>query len=69
VEDLSFSTLAAGLIFGIIGGAGFKIGKNIGSIHKMIVGAILMVYPYFTPGAVITFSAGVLLTIVLFAKD
>ena len=62
-------TLIAGLFFGLIGIAGLKIGKNIGSAHKMVVGAALIGYPYFVENPYLMWGIGILLSIFLFHKD
>jgi hypothetical protein len=41
------SNIFAGIIFGMIGLVGFKFGKNEGNPKRMILGASLMIYPYF----------------------
>lgn len=44
---LGMAKIVAWLIFGAIGFVAFSYGKKSGSTRPMIIGAILLVYPYF----------------------
>lgn len=48
--QFSFSSLLAGLIFGIIGLWVFRQGKRNSNMKVLSVGLALMIYPYFTTG-------------------
>lgn len=62
--------LAASFIFGIIGFYAFLHGKREGSWKRMILGILLLVYPYFVPGVGAAWFVGALLCAVLyFWKD
>ena len=45
---MSFGNIMAGMVFSGIGFVAFTYGKKMGSGKHMILGAALMVYPYFT---------------------
>jgi hypothetical protein len=58
--------LFAGMIFGCIGGGAWMWGKRRSSAPHMILGALLIGYPYFTNNLIILWGAGVILTAMLF---
>ena len=55
-----------GLIFSGVGLVALRYGRAQGKSHAMIVGGALMVYPYFTPDALLTGLIGAGLTALLF---
>lgn len=64
--DFDVGNIVIGLVFSGVGFIAFRYGKNAGKMNAMIVGGALMVYPYFTPTAVITALVGAGLTTLLF---
>lgn len=58
--------LIAGGVFGMIGFFAFLNGKKYGAWKRIVIGIALMIYPYFTPGALWTCSVGILLCIGLY---
>lgn len=64
--EFDASSLFFGIIFGIVGVGAFQYGRNTHSGRHMILGLLLMAYPYFIPGAWLTFLIGALLTSLLF---
>ena len=58
--------LAASFVFGVIGFYAFLNGKKEASWKRMILGILLMVYPYFVPGAWATWLVGAALCAVLY---
>ncbi|MEI8341580.1 MAG: amino acid transport protein [Verrucomicrobiota bacterium] len=58
--------LLAGVLFGSIGMGAFVYGKKRASAVHMILGALLMGYPYFVSGVQALIGIGVGLTIALF---
>ena len=63
---MSTATLLGGLIFGSIGTAAFIYGKKQASGKAMVVGILLVAFPYFVPNPIALFAVGVLLTAALF---
>jgi len=60
------ANLIAGVIFGGIGFAAFLYGKKQANFKALVIGMILMVYPYFVTNPVLLYAIGVALTLVLF---
>jgi len=60
------ATLFASLLFGIVGFAAFRYGKKSPSLKAMLLGAALMVYPYFVEDIWLLYVIGVALTAGLF---
>jgi hypothetical protein len=60
------SILFAGVLFGSIGCGAFVYGKRRASAAHMILGALLMGYPYFVSGAPALYGIGAALTAALF---
>ncbi|HSY48823.1 MAG TPA: amino acid transport protein [Thermoanaerobaculia bacterium] len=60
-------TLFLGLLFGTIGTVYMIYGKRQSSVIHIIVGAILIVYPYLFTNALLVFIAGVILTAIPYA--
>ncbi|RZA09730.1 MAG: hypothetical protein EOP11_00720 [Proteobacteria bacterium] len=59
--DLSFSTIAAGIIFGAIGLWLIKSGRREGNLWFAMIGLVLLVYPYFSPNAWVDWGLGIFL--------
>jgi len=60
-------TILLGLLFGSIGTVYMIYGKRMASPLHIIVGAILIVYPYLFSNALLVFLAGVILTAIPYA--
>jgi hypothetical protein len=61
-------SLFLGLLFGSIGTVYLIYGKRQSSPMYLIVGAILIVYPYLFSNAILVFLAGVILTAIPWAR-
>ena len=64
--DFSAAKIFACTIFGAIGFAVFLYGKKNKSVRPMIIGAALMVYPYFISGTFFLYLVGIALTTALY---
>ena len=64
--DSFTAVLFAGVIFGSIGVGAWIYGKKRASAAHMILGAVLIAYPYFTMNLIILYGVGVVLTLMLF---
>ena len=53
------------IIFGAIGMAALVYGKKAGLLYPMLIGAALMIYPYFVTQTWLLYGVGILLTVVL----
>jgi len=58
--------IISGIIFSIIGWYAFIHGKREKSIRPMVIGIMLMVYPYFISNALLALAIGLALTAALF---
>jgi hypothetical protein len=56
----------ANILFGIIGWYAFIHGKREKSWRPMVIGIVLMVYPYFVSNTLLTFAIGIALTAALY---
>lgn len=65
--DLSPAGLFAGLLFGTLGFAGWRIGRKRQSGGKMLLGAALLLYPWFVEDPLWMWAGGIALTVLLFA--
>ena len=65
-DKMSAANLFAGVLFGAIGFAAFLYGKNQASFKLMIIGGVLMAFPYFIADTFALYAVGVLLTTALF---
>jgi hypothetical protein len=65
-DDFSTAKIIAWIIFGAIGFAAFLYGKKNKSFRPMIIGAALMVYPYFISGTFFLYLTGITLTAALY---
>ena len=63
--SLDAPTLLAGLLVSSIGFVLLSYGKKMTRPPHLIAGLILMVYPYFIPGAILTLAIGALLLTLL----
>jgi multisubunit Na+/H+ antiporter MnhE subunit len=59
--DFSTSSLIAGFIFGVIGFWMLREGKKKANITIVVIGILLMAYPYFTKGPFLDWGVGVVL--------
>jgi hypothetical protein len=60
------SNFVGGMIFGSIGFVAFVYGKKMAQYRMMVIGLILMVFPYFVSGNWMLYGVGTVLTLVLF---
>ena len=58
--------LMGGFLFAGIGFIAFMYGKKNGEFRPLIIGVLLMGYPYFLKGTAVLYLVGILLTVVLF---
>ena len=58
--------ILGGLVFSIIGWFAFSRGKKEKSWRAMVLGIVLMVYPYFISNTLLFFAVGIALTAALF---
>jgi hypothetical protein len=61
-------SLFLGLLFGSIGTVYLIYGKRMSSPIHLVVGAILIIYPYLFSNAILVFLAGVILTAIPWAR-
>lgn len=59
-------TLFAGVLFGAIGIAAWRIGRRRDSARHMLLGAALVIYPWLIPDGVWVWVVGALLTALVF---
>jgi membrane-bound ClpP family serine protease len=59
--DLDASTLAAGFLVSGVGFVLFSYGRKMSRFPHIIVGLVLMVFPYFVPGVLLMFGIAALL--------
>jgi hypothetical protein len=64
--NLSSANIIASVLFGSIGFAAFIYGKKQSNFKALVLGMILMVYPYFVPNPIALYAIGVVLTVLLF---
>ncbi len=63
---MTTENLIGGIIFGAIGFSAFMYGKKISGWKAMILGVVLMVFPYAVQNTVGLYCVGTLLTAALF---
>ncbi|MFH1228656.1 MAG: hypothetical protein V1701_12250 [Planctomycetota bacterium] len=63
---MSYANLFGALIFGCIGLTVFLVGKKRTNYKLLIIGIILMAYPYFVSNTVALYAIGAILTLALF---
>jgi hypothetical protein len=61
-------SLFLGLLFGSIGMVYMIYGKRQSSVIHIVVGAILIIYPYLFSNALLVFIAGAILTAIPYAR-
>jgi hypothetical protein len=59
--DMSFSSLFAGFLFGVIGLWLLKEARRRSNLYNVVISILLMIYPYFTAKPVATWGVGILL--------
>jgi uncharacterized oligopeptide transporter (OPT) family protein len=64
--NLSAGNIIAGLLFSGIGFVAFTYGKREERYRTMVMGIVMMVYPYFTPSTTITCVVGAALSVALY---
>jgi membrane-bound ClpP family serine protease len=64
--DFNPVNMAAYTIFGAIGIAAFIYGKKKAFWRPMVIGIILMAYPYFLSGTLLIYLIGIVLTAALY---
>lgn len=62
----SAASLIAGILFGSIGFVAFVYGKKQASLKALVIGILLMAYPYFVPNVIALYAIGIILTVCLF---
>lgn len=65
---MNAANLLASVIFGSIGLAAFIYGKKQSDLKALVIGVILMVYPYFIQNPWALFTIGAVLTAFLFIR-
>ena len=65
-SDLNVAKIIAYFVFSVIGIAAFVYGKKSQSLRPIIIGIILMGYPYFFSKTIIIYTIGILLTAFLY---
>ena len=63
---MNTANIFASVIFGGIGFAAFIYGKKQSNLKALVIGGILMVYPYFVQNPVALYAIGTVLTVMLF---
>ena len=66
MPEVSAPNLLAGLLFGSIGFVGFIYGKRTSRLKPMIIGLLLMAYPYFVENTLALCGIGLAGTAALF---
>ena len=64
--DFSFAKIAAYIIFGAIGFVAFMYGKKNSSWRPMVLGLVLMLYPYVVSSTAALYVVGIILTALLY---
>lgn len=60
------SNFVGGMIFGSVGFVAFVYGKKMAQYRMMVIGLLLMVFPYFISGNLALYGIGSALTLALF---
>lgn len=60
------ANLFAALIFGVVGLAAFLYGKKQAKMGPLVIGLLLMIYPYFIEETWILYAIGVTLTVAIY---
>jgi len=64
---MTTANIFASIIFGSIGFAAFIYGRKQSSFKALVIGIILMVFPYFVPNTIAIYAIGSVLTLALVA--
>jgi hypothetical protein len=64
--DLDVSSIAAGFVVSGVGFVLFNYGRKMGRIPHVVIGLILMVFPYFVPSVLVMFGIAALLCALLY---
>lgn len=56
--SFSFSSIAAGIIYGGVGLWLFRIGRKDSNFRNIFIGMALLIYPYFVNGPLLTWGIG-----------
>ena len=64
--DFSAGNIIAGLLFSAVGFWALKRGKKLGSFRMMVLGGLLLLYPYFVSTTWLMWAIGSALTAALF---
>jgi len=60
------ANIIGGILFSVIGLLALRYGKRQVDIKAMIIGALLIVFPYFVPNTIMLYLIGLVLTVALF---
>ena len=60
------SNFVGGMIFGSVGFVAFVYGKKMAQYRMMVIGLLLMMFPYFVSGNLALYGIGSALTLALF---
>ena len=63
--DLDANALLASLFIGLVGAACFVYGRKQGKLSPMLVGAAMVVYPYFVPNVIAMIAVAVALLVAM----
>ena len=63
---MNTANIYASIIFGSIGFGAFIYGKKQSNLKALVIGVILMVYPYFVQNPIALYTIGAVLTLFLF---
>ncbi|MFH1593249.1 MAG: hypothetical protein ABID09_00960 [Candidatus Omnitrophota bacterium] len=66
LAGFSLSGIIGGILFGSVGFVAFIYGKKTSGLKPMIMGILLMVYPYFVKDTIALYLVGAVLTVALF---
>lgn len=64
--EINFSTLLAGFIFGTFGIYLIKEGRRVENPRKLVIGIVMLVFPYFIDSAIISWVLGTALFVASF---
>jgi hypothetical protein len=64
--SLELGNILLGLFFGIVGISAWRYGKQNTSARHMLLGVVLIAYPYFIPNFWIALALGLVLSVFLF---
>jgi len=65
-SDLNWNTIIAGVIFGSIGLVAFLYGKKNALWKPMVIGMLLIAYPYFISNMIVVYLVGIGLVVILY---